>query len=124
MKTILVVDDEENIAKMLGEQLEDDGYKVIVATNGADGLRKVQIVKPDLIVLDVMMPKMDGGEMFAKLKQNEKTRNIPIVFLTALKTQVDDFLIGRDVLPDDFREITVRRRFDGDPDVHDCQRGT
>jgi DNA-binding response OmpR family regulator len=97
MKTILLIDDEEEIVELLGDSLKDVGYDVVRASDGEDGLRKVELAKPDLIILDVVMPKMDGGEMFAKLKENRKTKHIPVIFLTALKTQVDDFLLGRDV---------------------------
>ena len=97
MKRILVVDDEDELAEQLGESLKEDGYEVVVAHDGEEGLRKVQITKPNLIILDVMMPKMDGAEMYANLQSNKKTKDIPVIFLTALKTQVDDFLLGRDV---------------------------
>jgi DNA-binding response OmpR family regulator len=97
MKTILIVDDEQSLAVELGDNLKEDGYKIVLASNGEDGLRKVQLAKPDLIILDVMMPKMDGGTMFAKLKESEKTHEIPVIFLTALKSDVDDFLMGRNI---------------------------
>jgi len=97
MKKILVVDDEEELCKMLGDNLREDGYEVFLAKDGEEGLRRVTLVKPDLIILDVMMPKLDGAQMYAKLRSNEKTKHIPVVFLTALKTQVDDFMLGRDV---------------------------
>ncbi len=97
MKTILIVDDEEGISKLLAENLTEDGYKVVIATNGEDGLRKAQITKPDLVILDVMMPKMDGAEMCAHLRENAKTKDLPIIFMTGLKTKNDDFQLGRDV---------------------------
>jgi len=97
MKRILIIDDEPEIAEMVGGRLREDGYDIVVASNGEEGLRKVQLMKPDLIVLDVMMPKLDGAEVHAKLKANKRTRDIPIIFLTALKTAVHNFALGRDV---------------------------
>src|SRR3990167_2901475 len=96
MKRILVVDDGVELGTMLERHLKRDGYEVVLARDG-EGLRKVQITKPDLIILDIMMPKMDGGEMYSKLRANPKTKDIPVIFLTALKTQVDDVMLGRDV---------------------------
>jgi DNA-binding response OmpR family regulator len=117
MKTILIVDDEEGIAKLLGENLTEDGYKVVLAMNGEDGLRKAQIAKPDLVILDVMMPKMDGAEVCSRLRENARTKELPIIFMTGLKTKNDDFQIGRDIgnhtifsKPFDYEELlgTVR----------------
>jgi len=96
-KTILVVDDEPEIAKMIASRLGASGYDMTVANGGEEALRKVQIVKPDLIILDVVMPDLDGGEVCARLRQDEKTREIPIIFLTALKTKEDDVNLGKDI---------------------------
>lgn len=97
MKRILVIDDEAEIAAMLGENLREDGYDVVLASNGEEGLRMVQLTKPDLIVVDVVMPKMDGAEMYARLRASERTKDIPVIFLTGLKTKVDDFTLGQEV---------------------------
>jgi len=97
MKTILLVDDEQELTNLLGDNLREQGYQVVTAEDGEEGLRKVQVTKPDLIVLDVMMPKMDGAQLYERLRSNLKTQTIPIIFLTALKTQINDFELGRDV---------------------------
>ncbi len=96
-KTILVVDDENDLVEMVTEMLTENGYQVVSAFNGKEALRKVKITKPDLIILDVNMPQMDGAEVSLALKQNEATRNIPIIFLTALRTREDGFGIEKNV---------------------------
>ena len=90
---ILVVDDTPaNIAALTGP-LKDKGYQISVATNGKQALEVVQRVRPDLILLDVMMPEMDGFETCRRLKGAESTRNIPIIFLTA-RTETTDIVQG------------------------------
>lgn len=83
-KTILVVDDEQELVEMLKTRLETYGYEVIAAYDGEEGLRKAKQVRPDLIVLDIIMPKMAGDYMAQALKDDEETRDIPIIFLTCL----------------------------------------
>lgn len=83
-QTILVVDDTAVILKMLKKQLEHWGYRALVADSGEEGLRLAQEAQPDLILLDVLMPKMKGREACAHLKTDPKTRGIPVIFLTAL----------------------------------------
>jgi putative two-component system response regulator len=87
-KIVLVVDDEYTIRELVGLTLEPD-YKVIKAESGGDALAIVDKEMPDLIILDIMMPKMDGYEVCRKLKADEKTKAIPIIILTA-KHQLDD----------------------------------
>jgi len=84
VKRILVVDDELQLLSMLKMRLEANGYEVITAIDGEDGLQKARDIKPDLIVLDIIMPKMSGGEMAAALKKDDKLSKIPIIFLTCL----------------------------------------
>ena len=96
-KTILVADDETEIQEMLKEMLTETGYQVVTADDGKDALRKVQLAKPDLIILDINMPKMDGAQVSLALKQNEATKNIPLIFLTGLRTRDDGFSIEKDV---------------------------
>lgn len=88
-KTILVVDDEENLVELLKFRLEANGYNVETASDGEEGLGKMQKLRPDLVVLDVMMPKMHGYEVCRLAKASEKTRDIPIVVLTARSQQKD-----------------------------------
>ena len=89
-KKILVVDDESDIHEMLAEQLTDTGYEITIASNGDEALRKVQLNKPDLIILDVVMPGLDGPSVCAALKEDPKTKNIPIIFLTGLRPKEDE----------------------------------
>jgi len=87
-KRILVVDDEPDFCAIVQGQLEKEGFAVELAYDGVEGLEKVQKSPPDAIVLDVMMPEMDGYEMCKKLKADEKCCNIPIILLTAVASHV------------------------------------
>ncbi|AWM85942.1 response regulator [Microvirga sp. 17 mud 1-3] len=84
MKTILVVDDEWAIAEVLEALLGDEGYRVIVANNGKQGLERLGEWRPDLIMLDFMMPIMDGPATFALLKANPATSSIPVILMSSL----------------------------------------
>jgi sigma-B regulation protein RsbU (phosphoserine phosphatase) len=86
---VMVVDDTEANIDILLETLADD-YKVVVATDGESALEDIEKSPPDLILLDIMMPGMDGYEVCQKLKNIEITRNIPVLFLTALKEEGDE----------------------------------
>lgn len=87
-KKILLIDDDPDFVEAVKVIVENGGYDVSVAYDGAEGLEAVPEVQPDLIVLDVMMPVMNGHEACAKLKGNEKTANIPIILLTAVADRV------------------------------------
>ncbi len=88
--TILVVDDEEHITELLSMGLGMNGFEVVRAANGREGLAKVEEVRPDLIVLDVMMPELDGFEVARRLRQVEGAgTRVPIIFLTARDTTAD-----------------------------------
>ena len=87
-KRILVVDDEPDFASIVQADLEREGYEVDVAYNGMEGLEKVKAAPPDAIVLDVMMPEMDGYELCQKLKDDDDFCAIPIVLLTAVASHV------------------------------------
>ena len=86
---ILVVDDEERVREMLKFRLKFLDYEVIEATNGRDALEVAAAEKPDLILLDVMMPEIDGFQACTRLKENEDTRQIPVVMLTARGEEMD-----------------------------------
>lgn len=83
MKTILVVDDEEDVVDVLKLVLGKNGYEVLAATSGMDGLARAQSALPDLILLDIMMHRMDGWEVLKLLKLDERTGAIPVVILSA-----------------------------------------
>lgn len=83
-KTIMVVDDTEDLLSVLKRRLESWGYDAITSTNGEEALEIVEKRPVHLILLDVMMPKMKGREVCARLKANPRTRHIPVIFLTAL----------------------------------------
>ena len=87
-RKILVVDDEPDFCSIVQGQLEKEGFDVDVAYNGVEGLEKVHASPPDAIVLDVMMPEMDGYEVCKKLKADEKCCDIPVILLTAVASHV------------------------------------
>ncbi len=82
-KRILLADDEEDIKTVVAMFLEAQGYEVVTAFDGLDALEKVRTEKPDLILLDIMMPVLDGFEVCRRLKENEETAKIPILILSA-----------------------------------------
>ncbi len=94
-KKILVIEDEPHIIKLVSFILSSKGYEVVGADNGAAGIRKAGEEKPDLIILDVMMPKMDGFETARLIKSNPSTRGIPILMLSS-KAQFEDKMKGID----------------------------
>jgi DNA-binding response OmpR family regulator len=85
MKKILFIEDEVALQKAMGEILNQDGYETISAFNGEDGLKLAQKKNPDLIVLDLVLPKIHGFEVLKELKQDKKTKNIPVIVLTNLE---------------------------------------
>ncbi len=92
-RKILAVDDEKNIVRLVQVNLERQGFQVVTASDGKEALKKVEEERPDLVVLDVMMPYMDGFEVLQNLRRNHSTRNIPVILLTA-KTQDEDIFKG------------------------------
>lgn len=93
MQKILVVDDEIDIRIFLEKMLKKEGYSVIKAQDGLEALERIAKEKPDLVILDVMMPLMDGMEVLQKIKSNPKTRNLPVVMLT-VKSSDEDVIKG------------------------------
>lgn len=89
--TILVVDDEPNIVKLVESRLKANGYDVVSAGNGKQGFEKAKEAKPDLILMDIMMPVMSGDEALAQLKADPATKDIPVIMLTA-KQEADDIV--------------------------------
>lgn len=93
MKKILVVDDDAVVQKLLGETLERKGYKVTIAKDGIDAMILVRKDRPDLVVLDIMMPNLNGYEVCRKIKQDKVLKSIPIILLTSRGEEVDPRLL-------------------------------
>jgi len=89
-QSILVIDDDIISQNMLRSTVTQAGYPAIVASDGEEGIRKAAEELPGLIILDIMMPGMDGGEVAAILKSDPKTKDIPIIFLSSLITEKDE----------------------------------
>ena len=101
MKKILIVDDEQDIVESLKFVLETEDYTCYCAYNGEDGLRLAKEIMPDLIILDIMMPKINGYKISRLLKFDAKYKNIPILMVTA-RSQEEDKLIGEETGADEY----------------------
>ena len=101
MKKILIGDDEQDIVESLKFVLETADFTCYCAYNGEDGLRLAKELVPDLIILDVMMPKINGFKISRLLKYDTKYKNIPILMVTA-RTQEEDKLIGEETGADEY----------------------
>lgn len=101
MEKILVVDDEKNIVELLKMNLESSGYEVIEAYNGMEAITKINNLLPDLIVLDLMLPDIDGLQICKMIRLNEDTRDIPVIMITA-KSEEDDKIKGLTIGADDY----------------------
>ena len=100
-KTILVVDDERDIVDLLRYNLQKEGYDVSAAYNGKEALERAAASPPDLVILDLMMPVMDGFDTCRKLRANAATAHIPVMFLTARGGEVDE-VVGLELGADDY----------------------
>jgi DNA-binding response OmpR family regulator len=100
-KTVLVVDDDPVIQKLLQVNFEMEGYKVVTASDGEEGLATARRLQPDCMLLDIMMPKMNGLEVATALKGDDATKKIPIILLSA-KAQSFDVQAGLDAGADDY----------------------
>jgi len=89
MKKILFVEDESALQKTFGEILSQEGYEMTSALDGEAGLRLAKLDKPDLILLDLILPKINGFEVLKSLKENKETKNIPVIVLTNLEAMED-----------------------------------
>jgi CheY-like chemotaxis protein len=90
MKKILLVEDEESLRLLYSEELSNEGYEVFTAENGKEALRQVESVRPDLIILDIVMPVMDGMEALGQIMGKERT--IPIIIHTSYPGYREDFM--------------------------------
>lgn len=110
-KKILLVEDDTVILRILSERLRKEGYDIFVAEDGEEGLEKVKSLKPDLILLDLILPKLDGISLLKKIKKDESISNIPILILTNLRSDetieestklgVSDYLVKVNYTPDE-----------------------
>lgn len=96
LKRTLIVDDEEGIVKVVKMYLEHHGYEVITAGDGQEGLERAKADKPDVIVLDLMLPRMDGYKVCGLLKRDARYAKIPVILFTA-KAQEKDMKLGEEV---------------------------
>ena len=113
-QTIMIVEDDSFVMDIYKTKLSQEGFSVVEAENGAEALKKLKDVKPDLMLLDIIMPYMDGLEVLKKMKENEDTKNIPVILLTNLsqKEEVDkgmslgakDYLIKSHFTPSEVLE--------------------
>lgn len=101
MKKILIADDEKDIVETLAFMLQAKGYQCICAYDGEEGLRLAKSENPDLVILDVMMPKINGYKICRLLKFDNKYKNIPIIMITA-RSQDEDKLIGEETGADEY----------------------
>jgi two-component system alkaline phosphatase synthesis response regulator PhoP len=108
-ESILAVEDDEDILELLKYNLSKEGYQVSVATTGEEGLQSAGASLPDLILLDLMLPEMDGLEVCRQLKADQKTRHLPIIMLTA-KGEEADIVTGLELGADDY----ITKPFDND----------
>ena len=114
MGKILIVEDEENIRQLVRYNLEKEGFQVVEAPDGLQGLKMVKLEKPDLVLLDLMIPAIDGLEVCRTLKGNPNTAALPIIMLTARSEEIDK-VIGLELGADDYmtkpfspRELVAR----------------
>jgi len=111
---VLVVDDDPEVVAAVGEALQDDGYRVVPATDGAAALKSVLEAPPDLIVLDVRMPNLNGWEFCEIVRRQSHTRDVPVLFLTAcneVRDQITAMQVGgSDHLAKPFRLAALREK--------------
>ena len=96
-KTVLIVDDEAEAVDLLAAIIEAEGYTAIAATDGDEGVEKAKAERPDVIVLDVQMPRVDGFEAFYRLQQDDGTADIPVIMLTGVAQRTGLKFSARDM---------------------------
>ena len=101
MESILIIEDEVDIAKLVGFNFERNGYSVDIAHDGREGLEKILKNQPDLVILDLMLPEIDGYKILKKMQRDTRSHSIPVIMLTA-KSQIDDRLRGLELGADDY----------------------
>lgn len=101
MKTIVVVEDDRDLARLIQLKLTKESYKVVNAYDGIEGLEKIRGEVPDLVILDIMMPKMNGFQVLKEMRADPATKNTPVIILTAL-AQEEDVVKGFQYGVDDY----------------------
>ncbi len=101
MESILIIEDEVDIAKLVAFNFERNGYLVDIAYDGREGLEKILENQPDLVILDLMLPEIDGYKILKKMQRDTRSHSIPVIMLTA-KSQIDDRLKGLELGADDY----------------------
>jgi len=114
MQTILIVEDEQDILDLVEYNLTQASFRVVKATDGLEALQVIRKERPDLIILDLMLPGMDGKEVCRRIRQQDETRSIPVLMLTA-RTEEVDRIVGFEIGADDYmtkpfspRELVLR----------------
>src|SRR5579862_1644178 len=100
-KRILLIEDEEDIAALIKLQAEVTGYKLHVEVDGINGYRAIEREKPDLVILDIMLPGQNGFDVCRKMKANAELRNVPVIILTAKREELD-VVLGLELGADDY----------------------
>lgn len=108
-KKILIVDDDMTLRELYEERIKAEGYTILSASDGEEAIEKATKEKPDLLLLDIMMPKINGIDVMKMLREKEETKNIPIIILTALIQEIDkikgmmkpydSYLIKSEIMP-------------------------
>ncbi len=108
-KVILLVDDDLTLREMYEERFKAEGFKIIQASNGEEAIKKAKETKPNIILLDIMMPKINGFDVLKEIKADSELKNIPVIILTALIQDVDklqgqklgaaDYIVKSETMP-------------------------
>ena len=113
---VLVVEDERDVAELIRYNLSKEGYDVVLAPTGADALKEARAARPDVVLLDIMVPQLNGWEVCRRLKQDAETRNIPVIMVTG-RVEEGDKVLGFEMGADDYvtkpfspRELLARIR--------------
>ncbi len=107
-KKILIADDEEETRSLIKFVLKKENFQVAEANDGQDALRKISEESPDLIILDIMMPRLDGRAVLLQLKGDEKTKNIPVIVSSGKEKMREFFRVNPDIEPEDYLEKPFR----------------
>jgi CheY-like chemotaxis protein len=99
MKTVLIIDDEQDVLTYLTALLEDNGFATVTANNGAEAMEKVKAAPPDLITLDITMPEQSGVRFYRDMKESDQYKGIPIIIITGVSGDFERFISTRKQVP-------------------------